>query len=647
MEFATMSRFRTVARAVFATLIALLPACTRPVPVEQLPSVPATLAEAGKRLSHSHSAAELTALATRGDRLLATLNASERDALARGHIRFRVDRPVVVYVAAHAEAVPFWLADQHFNRTDISLRNADGPFVVFRNEFGPGWVGLGVNGLDRSPPAHYSVFVRPTDGGPSVGLTNISPDSYRTTPARPGASPYADAHRPFERLPDELASAGSTLLQTALGDRHAALLLKGRAWKTHVPSSARPDQIVISFGAEADKSVTWTWRTGPGVSASAARFAPAAPGTTEPADQKAVRVVTGDSHLLTCDTVLNDAATYRHRVAVRDLEHNTLYAYSVGDGTALGWSPWQTVRTAPAEGSDFTFLYVGDAQTGFEAWGRLMQSALARHPEAGFLLMAGDLVDRGNERTNWDHFFLRARSVFDRLPMMPAVGNHEYLDQGPRLYRAFFSLPPNGPPGFESNLVYAFTYGNALFAVLDSTAAIADPESARKQAEWLDEQLSRSQAAWTFVMFHHPVYASHPTREQPGLRDAWVPVFDKHHVSMALQGHDHAYLRTYPLRAGRRTEPDEPGTVYVVSVSGDKFYDQDPRGVAAQGLTHRSTYQLINVRGDRLFYKSIDADGREVDSLVISQPDRSAPGRVANKGQEPRSLLLHDHPRVE
>ena len=53
-------------------------------------------------------------------------------------------------------------------------------------------------------------------------------------------------------------------------------------------------------------------------------------------------------------------------------------------------------------------------------------------------------------------------------------------------------------------------------------------------------------------MFHHPVYPSHPWRDTPALREHWVPIFDKHHVDLVLQGHDHAYLRTYPLRGHRR-----------------------------------------------------------------------------------------------
>src|SRR5262249_9860156 len=190
---------------------------------------------------------------------------------------------------------------------------------------------------------------------------------------------------------------------------------------------------------------------------------------------------------------------------------------------------------------------MGDPQCGLEEWGKLLAGAHRRHPNAAFLLIAGDLVDRGNERTNWDHFFLRAAGVFETLPLMPCAGNHEYLDQGPRLYRAYFDLPGNGPKQLDADLVYSFEYGNAFVAVLDSTSAVADPQVARIQAAWLARVLSQTRAEWKLVMFHHPVYASHPTRETPVLGTEWVPIFDAHQVDLVLQGHDHAYLRTYPL----------------------------------------------------------------------------------------------------
>ena len=225
--------------------------------------------------------------------------------------------------------------------------------------------------------------------------------------------------------------------------------------------------------------------------------------------------------------VLNDPVVRRHRVVVGGLDPDTLYRYALGDGTPQGWGPWKTVKTAPAAGHAVRFLYLGDAQTGLQDWGRLSKAQLRRHPRMDFVVLAGDLVDRGNERTNWDHFFLRAAPVFDRLPVMPCVGNHEYLDVGPRLYRAFFELPRNGPRGIDPDLAYSFEAGDACFAVMDSTLAVWDPEAARRQAEWLDRTLSRTKARWKIAIFHHPVYPAHPGATcrhpralGPGLRQA-------------------------------------------------------------------------------------------------------------------------------
>ena len=201
---------------------------------------------------------------------------------------------------------------------------------------------------------------------------------------------------------------------------------------------------------------------------------------------------------------------------VDGFEPDTIYHYSLGDGTAEGWQPWKAVKTAPDSSRGARFLYLGDAQTGLEAWGRLLKAAYRQNPEIDCVLLAGDLVDRGNERTNWDHFFLRGAEVFDHVPLMPCVGNHEYLDVGPRLYRAFFELPRNGPQGIDTDLVYQFECGNACVVVLDSTLAVCDPVLARRQAEWLDRALGQSKASWKFVMFHHPVYPSHPWRDFAG-----------------------------------------------------------------------------------------------------------------------------------
>jgi acid phosphatase type 7 len=588
-------------------------------PLDQVPTTRATLQAIGLRLSRLKSEHDLTVIATRGDQLLGLLDARERVRLAHGYLRFKVEYPVVVDVAVPVQSVPFWIGDQGFQPANLVLDNADTAWKVYRKTFGSGWIGLGVNNLDRTPVAHYVVFVRPTTGRdalPPQTLVNLDPGSARfwqTTVARPGSSAAHDAYKPFQAMPPELVD--SVMLQPAHAGRHSALLATGRVWKTHVVSSRLPDQVTIAFGSNPARTLVWSWRTSQEVKSTALRLA------RVPAGQ-GVRVVKGESTLLEVANLLNDPVVRRHRVVVDGLEPDTVYRYSAGDGTDAGWGPWRTVKTGPERARNLQFLYLGDAQTGLERWGRLLTAANRRHPRADFVVLAGDLVDRGNERTNWDHFFLRAAGVFDRVPLMPCVGNHEYLDMGPRLYRAFFALPHNGPEGIDPGLVYHFECGDAFFVVLDSTLAVSDPVQAKRQAEWVDRALGETRATWKFAIFHHPVYPSHPWRDSPAMREHWVPIFDKHHVDLVLQGHDHAYMRTYPLRANHRVAGTTQGTIYLIAVSGDKFVDQGPRDYIEVGFTGVPTYQTIDIdaHANQLSYRAWTEDGKIVDELTIDKP---------------------------
>jgi acid phosphatase type 7 len=590
-------------------------------PVERLPHPREVLVAVGKRLARSLSAQEITDLAHSQGALIAKLTQGERSALGRGWIRFQIDQPAIIEVAVLEGSVPFWLADQGFRDAGQTVAHPLGTFRLYRKTWQAGWVGLGVNGLDATNGAHYAAFIRPLEKSATTpNVIGLNPDLARSVEAKRGIGPWFDDSEPFRGIPPHLK--GARLLQTSNTSRDATVLLKDRAWKTHVPSSPEPDQVAIAYGADPATALTFTWRTDPSRPTSYVRLAPAKLGADEPLDMSAVQIVRGQSELVESDGLVNDPTIRRHRAWAVDLRPDTTYAYSLGDGSATGWAPWRLSRTGPARPRDFSFLYMGDPQCGLEDWGKLLHEAHRRNPASAFLLIAGDLVDRGNERTNWDHFFLRAKGVFDELPLMPAIGNHEYLDVGPRLYRAFFEPPANGPTEIDRGLVYAFEYGDAVFAVLDSNPEAAGPRGAAVQAAWLDRTLSRSRAAWKFVVFHHPMYTSHLTRATPAhLRDAWIPVFDKHRVDLVLQGHDHAYLRTHPMRGDRRAADDEAGTTYVVAVSGTKYCDQAARDYIARGAVNVSTYQTIQIQQDerRLVYRAVDVDGREIDYLVIEK----------------------------
>jgi hypothetical protein len=122
-------------------------------------------------------------------------------------------------------------------------------------------------------------------------------------------------------------------------------------------------------------------------------------------------------------------------------------------------------------------------------------------------------------------------------------------------------------------------------------------------------------------VYHHPAYSSSAKRDNPSVRKVWGEIFDKYHVDMALQGHDHAYLRTYPMKGEQRVGAPSEGTVYVISVSGTKFYDQGDLDYIEFGMTNVATYQVLDIfiDGNRLVYRAYDVDGNKRDELIIEK----------------------------
>jgi hypothetical protein len=144
---------------------------------------------------------------------------------------------------------------------------------------------------------------------------------------------------------------------------------------------------------------------------------------------------------------------------------------------------------------------------------------------------------------------------------------------------------------------------------------------AATQTNWLAQTLANSTATWKFVTYHHPAYSSGPKRDNKGVRELWTPIFDKYKVDLALQGHDHAYLRTYPMFGQKKVATAADGTIYIVSSSGTKFYDQGKFDYTAVGFTNIATIQTLDIQisGDRMIYRSYDIDRKLRDEFVIDK----------------------------
>ena len=123
------------------------------------------------------------------------------------------------------------------------------------------------------------------------------------------------------------------------------------------------------------------------------------------------------------------------------------------------------------------------------------------------------------------------------------------------------------------------------------------------------------------MAYHHPAYSSAPNRDNAKVRDHWTPLFDKYHVDLALQGHDHAYLRTHPMKDQKPVASPAEGTVYIVSVSGTKYYEQAERDYTHTGLTKVSTYQVFGHQNQWQppLLPAQDIDGNVRDEFIIEK----------------------------
>ena len=542
------------------------------------------------------------------------LTEKELHILSTQHITFRVNAPVKVIIIREAAMgdKPFWMKERGFAPMGFKITLQGTEVDFWMKDFEAGRIGLGVNSLTGGN-THYIAALMPLKKEIKLEVTELYPGQLRVGALKDGLQPFVDRPEAMPKLPVlPGVLSGLAVIRTENESRDDAKIIN-LFHKTKHPAQAKPDQIALTWSGDPQTTQTIQWRTGPNVAngevqwvkkADYNRFQPAQPKRT-----KATTFKMEDANLV------NDPVAHRHTATLTELEPDTDYLYSVGDGSDDGWSELAEFTTAPGRTEPFSFVYMGDAQNGLERWGSLIQRANRQRPDAAFYIMAGDLVDRGNERDDWDSFFHNARGIYDRRPIVPAIGNHENQGGHPGMYLQMFDLPKNGPEGVETERAYTFKYSNAEFFVLDTNIT---PES---QSGWLEEALKNSTATWKFAVYHHPAYSSKPERDNPGIRDHWTPLFDKYHLDMALQGHDHAYLRTYPINDEKKAASPAEGTVYIVSVSGTKFYEQGERDYTEFGLTNVSTFQVLDIQisGNRLVYRSYDGDGKLRDNLIIEK----------------------------
>jgi hypothetical protein len=373
-------------------------------------------------------------------------------------------------------------------------------------------------------------------------------------------------------------------------------------------SALRPFGRHTAFGADPSQQVVVSWQVPAAVTAPFIRLG-LAPGDLGSPVAAEVRTLTSQlswQHPVEDEPLIKPKTVTQYYLHAR-LDHlvpDTTYYYVVGhqgndpagQGARLGEVESFHTAPAPGRGGTFTFTAFGDQGIGYNAvaTGNLIAGlSPAFHVHMGDLSYAntdggGDTSDKYDARV-WDSFFVQNAPIAAQIPWMMAIGNHEmepwYASDGYGGVRARFTMPDNA--WSTSTGIYSWRYQNVGLISLDGNDICYNTPTnlnytKGKQLSWLKSTLAAFRADPTIdfvvVYFHQCAYSTcHDNGAELGAQQDWTPLFDTYKVDLVLNGHNHIYERTDPIRAGKATRklpsggtvnPTKDGTTYVVAGGG-------------------------------------------------------------------------------
>jgi uncharacterized protein (TIGR03437 family) len=325
--------------------------------------------------------------------------------------------------------------------------------------------------------------------------------------------------------------------------------------------------------------------------------------------------------LTPADTELN-SSYFRHAVKLDGLKPDTDYYYRVfQDGqpfTAEGPKKFRTPGERP-----FTFLAFGDSGSGSVEQQTL--AALMLKENAELVLHLGDIAYPHGAFTEYRaHYFDIYRDLMERVPFHPCPGNHGYMTREAFPYLTVHELPQlDIAPEFEKGRYYSYDWGNVHFVSLDSnTPLLRASRGNSPMLTWLDQDLAATDKFWKIVYFHHPPYAGGPNEADPlsVLAREWiVPIIERHNVQLVLNGHEHSYQRTVPIRDGQQVSASE-GTVYITEGGGGAhLYEVRPHPLVEAAKSAHG-YLRIEVTDARLRVRAIGLSGDVIDDVTLTPP---------------------------
>ncbi len=309
------------------------------------------------------------------------------------------------------------------------------------------------------------------------------------------------------------------------------------------------------------------------------------------------------------NTSIGHADQYYLHATLQNLAPGTSYRYRLRTSSGVT-SPVSTVTSAPAPAyaGSFRFTAFGDEGTSSSATGVVSQVA-ALAPR--FHLLAGDIcyaesIGHGHlsdsfDPGKWDAYFTDIAPSAQGTPWMFGTGNHEmeavYGGDGYGGLVKRIDVPGGGPARCPT--VYSFRYGNVGIVSLDFNDVSFQVQanlgySGGTQRTWADARLAQLRATagidFLVVLCHHPMYGTSSSKgSDGGARSAFASMFDRHEVDLVINGHQHGYERTDPIRSGVAGASAVPGATVYPASQGTTYITVGSGGATIDGFIAGTT----------------------------------------------------------
>ncbi|RKP50790.1 purple acid phosphatase family protein [Trinickia fusca] len=460
-----------------------------------------------------------------------------------------------------------------------------------------------------------------------------------------------------------LKLAGASGFASAAG----ALTVAAKAADTSAAADGTPEQIHLTWGEDPTSEVVVSW---------ASQAASMHPRVTVSADHGHHETV--DAVQRTYTDGLNGVVVFTYHAHLRHLRPDTTYRYEVtaDNSSTLGSSFTASFKTAPRGRKPFRFTSYGDLATPNTNWvlsspqSRFAVDAVERFQPL-FHLLNGDLCYANLNPTHqtdvWRDFGNNNQTSAANRPWMPCPGNHELeFHNGPQgldSYLTRYTLPHNGTR--FSGRWYAFQVSSVLFISLDAddvvyqdgAAFVAGPAplvpapstgnapiqpgtslyvrgySNGEQTHWLEKTLRRAaddrDIDWIVVQMHQDALSSSKGNgSDKGLREQWLPLFERYGVDLVLCGHDHDYERSYPVCGCHRYMGTDLKTGERVDTLTPRPARHAQRGANTFDTSYGTIHLILGGGGTSapLDVYGVDAGTGNPQAKVFTKPNRPMPG---------------------